>query len=96
MTWACRLRGEEGGETKSEVTQDKSNSARRSQDANGDGALTRVIAINRATRSKLWIARHHCKYARVGFRDALLHDWRHLVQTLNTDGRLLSATWCMP
>jgi len=96
MTWACRLRGEEGGEAKSEVTQDKSNCARRSQIANGDRALTRVMSFNCTTRSNLWIARHRCEYARVGFRDALVHDWRHLVQTLNTDGRLLSATWCMP
>ena len=96
MTWACRLRGEEGGETKSEVTQDKSNCALRPQIANGDGALTRVIAINCATRSNLWIARHHCKYVRVGFRDALVRYWRHLVPTLKTDGRSSGAKWRMP
>ena len=96
MTWICRLRVSERGGTKSEVTQDKSNCALRPRIANGDRALTRVIAINRATRSKLWIARHHCQYARVGFRAAQVHKWRHRVQTLNTAGRLHSATWCMP
>ena len=96
MTWNCRLRAGEGVGTKSGVTQDKSNCALRSQIANGDGALMRVIAINCATRSNLWIARHHCKYVRVGFRDALVHYWRHLVRTPSADGRLHSATWCMP
>lgn len=95
MTWACRLRVEEGGEAKSEVTQDKSNCALRPQIANGDGALTRVMCSNGATRSNLGIARRHCEYARVGFRDALVHNWRHRVPTLNTDGRLHSAEWCM-
>ena len=65
MTWICRLRVGQGAEVKTGVTQDKSNCARRSQIANGDGALTRVIAINCATRSNLRIARHHCEYARV-------------------------------
>jgi len=94
MTWMCHLRVREGEGTKSGVTQDKSNRALRSQIANGDGALTRVIAINSATRSNLRIARHHCEYVRVGFRDALVHNWRHRVPGLNTDGRLHSAEWC--
>ena len=96
MTWNCLLRVGVREQTKSEVTQDKSNCALQTQIANGDGALTRVIAINCATRSDRWIARHHYKCARVGFRDALVHTWRHRVQTLNTDGRLHSATWCIP
>ncbi len=96
MTWNCLLRVGVLEQTKSGVTQDKSNCARRSQIANGDRALTRVMSFNCTTRSNLWIARHRCEYARVGFRDALVYNWRHLVQTLNTDGRLLSATWCMP
>ena len=96
MTWICRLRVSEEVGTKSGVTQDKSNCVLRSQIANGDGALTRGIAINGATRSNLWIARHRCENARVGFRDALVHTWRHLVPTLKTDGRLHSAEWCMP
>jgi len=95
MNWICRLRVGGGVGTKSGVTQDNSNRARRSQIANGDGALTRVIAINCATRSKLWITRHHCKYARVGFRDALVQNWRRLAPTPNFDGRLHSAKWCM-
>ena len=96
MTWIYRLRAIEWVGTKSEVTQDKSSCALRTQIANGDGALTRVMAINCATRSNLWIARHHCKYARVGFQGALVHNWRHLVPTLKTDRRLHSARWCMP
>ena len=96
MTWISRLRGREEEGTKSGVTQDKSNCVRQTQIANGDGALVRVIASNSTTRSNLWIARHHCEYARVGFRDVLPHNWRHLVQTFNTDGRLHGATWCMP
>ena len=96
MTWICLLRVVVLEQTKSGVTQDKSNCARRSQIANGDGALTRVLSFNCATRLNLWIARHHCEYARVGFRDALVHNWRHLVRTPSADGRLHSATWCMP
>ena len=96
MTWIYHLRVRDGVPTKSGVTQDKSNCALRSQIANGDGVLARVIAISSTTRSNLWIARHHCEYARVGFRDVLVHKWRHRVQTLNTDGRSHSATWCMP
>ena len=96
MTWIRRLRVRQGKRAESGVTQDKSNCACWSQIANGDGALTRVNAINCATRSNLWIARHHCKYVRVGFRDALVHYWRHLVPTLKTDGRLNSAEWCTP
>lgn len=96
MTWICHLRAGERVGTKSGVTQDKSNCVRQTQIANGGGALTRVISFNHASRSNLSIARHHCKYARVGFRGALVHNWHYLVQTLNTDGRLLSATWCMP
>ena len=96
MTWIVRLPGREWVEAKSGVTQDKSNCVRGSQIANGDRALTRVMAMSRATRSNLWIARHHCEHARFGFRDALVHNWRHLVQTRNADGRLHSAKWCMP
>ena len=95
MTWNGGLRGKRGGGSKSEVTQDKSNCALQTQIANGNGTLTRVIAINRATRINLWIARHHCKSARVGFRAALVHNWRRLVQTLNADGRSQSAKWGM-
>lgn len=94
MTWIFHLRAEAW--VKNGVTQDKSNCALRSQITNGDRALTRVIAINCATRSNLWIAGDHCKFARVGFQAALVRKWRHLVQTLNTDGRLHSAAWCMP
>ena len=65
MIWICRLRGREEEGTKSGVTQDKSNCALWSQIANGDGALTRVLSFNCATRLNLWIARHHCEYARV-------------------------------
>lgn len=96
MTWNCLLRVGVLEQTKSGVTQDKSNCALRSQIANGDGALTRVIASNGATRSNLWIARHHCEYVRVGFRDALVHNWRHRSQTPSAGGRLHSAKWCMP
>ena len=96
MTWNCLLRVGVLEKTKGGVTQDKSNCVQETQIANGDGALTRVMSFNCTTRSNLWIACHHCKYARVGFRDALVHNWRHLVRPLNTDGRLHSATWCMP
>ena len=96
MTWPHHLRAGERVRTKSGVTQDKSNRALRTRIANGDGALMRVTAIKCATRSNLRIARHHCENARVGFRDALVHDWRHAFQTLNIDGRLHSAVWCMP
>ena len=95
MTWPYHLRAGERIRTKSGVTQDKSNCALRSQIANGDGALTRVIAFNCASRSNLCIARHHCEYVRVGFLGALVHKWRHRVQTLSADGRLHSAKWCM-
>ena len=95
MTWIRGLRAGVGEWTKSGVTQDKSNCVQRSQIANGDEELTRVICSNCATRSNLGIAGRHCEYARVGFRDALVHNWRHRVPTLNTDGRLHSAEWCM-
>ena len=96
MTWICRLRAREAVGIRSEVTQDKSNCVPRPQIANGDGALTRVIAVNSATRSNLWIARYHCEYARVGFRGASVHNWRHPVLTLKSDWRSRGAKWCMP
>lgn len=96
MTWIYRLRVGEAVANKSGVTQDKSNCVRQTQIAIGDWALARVIAISSTTRSNLWIARRHCGYARVGFRDALVHNWRHLVRTPSADGRLHSAKWCMP
>lgn len=50
MTWTSHLRVRVGVGIKSGVTQDKSTCVRRTQIANGDGAMARVTAVIRVSR----------------------------------------------
>lgn len=70
MTWTCHLRVREGVGIKSGVTQDKSNCVRRTQIANGDGAMARVTAVIRASRRYRQMLGRYLDFARLTF-------WHH-------------------
>ena len=70
MTWICHVRVREGEGIKSEVTQDKSNCVRRTQIANGAGAIARLTAVIRVSRRYRQILGQYLDLAR-------LTNWHH-------------------
>jgi len=70
MTWTCDLRVREEVGIKSGETQDKSNCVRRTQIANGDGAMARVTAVIRVSRRYRQMLGQYLDFARLTF-------WHH-------------------